>query len=58
MMEYMLRQVNGALYRPLYMYIYWARKHVFKEGSVGAKSRKREVYAFISDLCRPKTEHT
>ena len=53
----MLLQVNGALYHSLYMYIYWARKQVLKEGYFGAKSRKREMYAFISDPCRPKAEH-
>ena len=31
MRGYMLLQVNGALYHSLFMYIYWARKHVLKE---------------------------
>ena len=51
---YMLLQVNGALHHPLYMYIYWSRKQVLNEWKVGAKSRKREVYSFISDPCIPK----
>ena len=45
----MLLQVNGALNHLLYRYIHLARKQVLKEGKVGAKSRKKEVYAFISD---------
>ena len=36
----MLLHVNGALYHPLYMYIYLVRKHVLKRGRLGQSQVK------------------
>ena len=47
-------QVNGELYHPLYMYIYWARKQVLKRGSLGQSQEKMRCMHLYQTFADPR----